>query len=40
MTLEDKEFEKIERCKNRLNISWEQFIIMLVKEFTKLKIKS
>ena len=37
ITFEDKSFKKLERLKNRMGLTWEQFIIKLSKEFEKFK---
>jgi hypothetical protein len=36
ITFEDREFHKLERLKNRMNLSWELFMIKLAKEFEKI----
>ena len=37
ITFEDKDFEKLEKLKNRMNRTWESFILILAKEFEKIK---
>ena len=37
MTFEDKEFEKIEKAKNRSGLTWENYFKELIKQFTLLE---
>ena len=36
-TFSDDEFKKIEKAKNRANLSWEKFILFLIKNYEKIK---